>query len=89
MRYVEMQLAKTKEILRETNLKVEQKSDEVTQCHEQMSRQANINHAQATQIEDISKKLQLCDDRENEMNEKHQVQVTNLKNAITMGESSI
>jgi len=36
LRYVEMQLAKTKENLRETNLKLEQKTDEVMSCHQRM-----------------------------------------------------
>ena len=31
------------------------------QCREQMSRQANINHAQISQIEDMSKKLSEVD----------------------------
>lgn len=45
LRYVEIQLAKTKDTLRLTNKNLEGTSEEVTQCREQLSRQANITHA--------------------------------------------
>jgi hypothetical protein len=47
LRYVEIQLAKTKDNLRATNKKFEEAQEEVQNCHENLSRQANINHAQA------------------------------------------
>ena len=48
LRYVEIQLAKTKDNLRVTNRKFEEAQAEIQNCHENMARQANINHAQAT-----------------------------------------
>lgn len=45
LRYVEVQLAKTKDTLRGTSKKYEECQDEVANCREQISRQANINHA--------------------------------------------
>lgn len=57
LRYVEIQLAKTKENLRQMTLKYENAQEEVQKCHEQIASQVNINHCQAQQIEDMSKKL--------------------------------
>ena len=67
LRYVEIQLAKTKETLRQTNKKYEDSQEEVQKCHEQISRQANINHAQISQIEDMAKRLNEVDDVQREI----------------------
>lgn len=45
LRYVEIQLAKTKDNLRNSNKKYEEGLVEIQNSHEQISRQANINHA--------------------------------------------
>lgn len=55
LRYVEIQLAKCKEAKRELSEKYENAQDEIQKCHEQIARQANINHAQTRQIEDMGK----------------------------------
>ena len=57
LRYVEIQLAKTKEGKRDVTEKYEAAQTEIEKCHENISRQANINHAQAKQIEDMSVQL--------------------------------
>lgn len=57
LRYVEIQLAKTKDAKREMTEKYEAAQAEIEKCHENISRQANINHAQAKQIEDMSQQL--------------------------------
>ena len=57
LRYVEIQLAKTKEGKRDLNEKYENAQNEIEKCHENIQRQANINHAQAKQIEDMSVQL--------------------------------
>ena len=67
LRYVEIQLAKTKETLRKTKKKYEDSQEEVQKCHEQISRQANINHAQINQIEDMAKRLNEVDDVQREI----------------------
>ncbi len=67
LRYVEIQLAKTKETLRQTNKKYEDSQEEVQKCHEQISRSANINHAQVSQIEDMAKRLGEVDNVQKEI----------------------
>ena len=54
LRYVEIQLAKTKEAKRDVTEKYESAQAEIEKCHETITRSANINHAQAKQIEDMS-----------------------------------
>ena len=46
LRYVEIQLAKTKEAKSEINKKFENALEEIQKCQEAISRQANVNHAQ-------------------------------------------
>lgn len=46
LRYVEIQLAKTKDSLRATNKKYEDCLEDCSSLHEQLARQANIAHAQ-------------------------------------------
>lgn len=57
LRYVEIQLAKSKESKRDLLEKYESAQNEIEKCHENISRGANINHAQAKQIEDMSTTL--------------------------------
>ena len=57
LRYVEIQLAKTKEGKRDVTEKYESAQGEIEKCHENIGRSANINHAQAKQIEDMSVQL--------------------------------
>jgi len=45
LRYVEVQLAKTKETLRKTKESYEECQGDLPKAHESISRQANINHA--------------------------------------------
>lgn len=57
LRYVELQLAKTRDNYQKVCGKLEDAQEEIQKCHEQINRQANINHAQTQQIEDMSKKM--------------------------------
>ena len=57
LRYVEIQLAKTREFLKSSTSKLNDSQEEVQKCNEQINRQANINHAQAQQIEEMDKKM--------------------------------
>ena len=70
LRYVEIQLAKNKENLRVMTSRFEESQGEVQQCHEQISRQANINHAQVLQIEDMQKQLDEVGTKQAEATEK-------------------
>ena len=70
LRYVEIQLAKTKEGKRDVTEKYEAAQMEIEKCHENISRQANINHAQAEQIAEMGKKLDNVADDQREMFEK-------------------
>lgn len=45
LRYVEIQLAKNKDSKRDMTEKYEAAQLEIEKCHENISRQANINHA--------------------------------------------
>lgn len=89
LRYVEVQLAKTKDTLRITNKKYEASTLEEQNCHEQISRQANINHAQVSQIEDMSKKLGEVDFVQNEINDKHKMKLQQYQNEIDLREMEI
>ena len=44
LRYVEIQLAKTKEAKRDVTEKYEAAQEEIEKCHENLTRQANVNH---------------------------------------------
>ena len=70
LRYVEIQLAKTKEGKRDLNEKYENAQNEIEKCHESIQRQANINHAQAKQIEDMSVQLDNVASSHKEVHEK-------------------
>lgn len=45
LRYVEIQLAKTRENYTNVCRKHEEAQEEIQKCHEQINRQTNINHA--------------------------------------------
>jgi len=45
LRYVEIQLAKTKDNLRIKTKNFEEAQEEIQNCHENLNRQNNINHA--------------------------------------------
>lgn len=47
LRYVEIQLAKTRDNYSQVCQKYEDAQEEIQKCHEQINRQTNINHAQA------------------------------------------
>ena len=57
LRYVEIQLAKNRDSYQQLCHKYEDSQEEISKCHEQISRQTNINHAQAQQIEEMGKKM--------------------------------
>jgi hypothetical protein len=57
LRYVEIQLAKSREGYGQLCRKYEDAQEEIGKCHEQIARQTNINHAQAQQIEEMGKKM--------------------------------
>ena len=56
LRYIEIQLAKSRDGCQLCR-KYEDAQEEISKCHEQISRQTNINHAQAQQIEEMGKKM--------------------------------
>lgn len=80
LRYVEIQLAKTKEGKRDMTEKFEGAQCEIEKCHDTISRQANINHAQAKQIEDMSVQLDSVASSQKEVNEKTKAQLMQLQN---------
>ena len=51
---------------------------EIEKCHDSITRQANINHAQAKQIEDMSVQLDSVAATQKEVNEKTKVQLMSL-----------
>ena len=75
LRYVEIQLAKTKESKRDLTEKYEAAQAEIEKCHENISRSANINHAQAKQIEDMATQLDGVASSQKEANEKIKLQM--------------
>ena len=73
LRYVEIQLAKTKEGKRDVTEKYEAAQEEIEKCHENLTRQANVNHAQAKQIEDMSVQLDGVAQTQKEIHEKTKI----------------
>ena len=57
--------------MRISTKKLEENHSDLQKAHEQISRQANINHAQVSQIEDMSKKLAEVDEVAKEIHEKN------------------
>ena len=89
LRYVEIQLAKTKDAKREVTEKYEAAQLEIEKCHENITRQANINHAQAKQIEDMSVQLDGVAASQKEAHEKTKVQLTAFQREIDIREIEI
>ena len=75
LRYVEIQLAKTKEGKRDVTEKYEAAQVEIEKCHEQISRGANVQSAQARQIEDMSIQLDGVAQTQKEVHEKTKLQI--------------
>jgi predicted RNase H-like nuclease (RuvC/YqgF family) len=89
LRYVEIQLAKTKEAYTVLCRKYEDATEEVGKCHEQIGRQTNINHAQAQQIEEMARKMDEFVASQKEMYEKSKFKVSTYQNEIDMREEEI
>ena len=89
LRYVEIQLAKTKDAKRDMTEKYEAAQCEIEKCHDSITRQANINHAQAKQIEDMSVQLDSVAATQKEVNEKTKVQLMQMQNEIDIREMEI
>ena len=89
LRYVEIQLAKTKDAKREVTEKYEAAQLEIEKCHENITRQANINHAQAKQIEDMSVQLDGVAASQKEAHEKTKVQLTAFQREVDIREIEI
>ena len=89
LRYVEIQLAKTKEAKRDVTEKYEAAQEEIEKCHENLTRQANVNHAQAKQIEDMSVQLDGVAQTQKEIHEKTKIQIAQYQNEIDIREMEI
>ncbi|CDW91022.1 UNKNOWN [Stylonychia lemnae] len=89
LRYVEIQLAKTRENYTNVCKKYEEAQEEIQKCHEQINRQTNINHAQAQQIEEMGKKMDEFVASQKEMYEKSKFKVSSYQNEIDIREEEI
>lgn len=89
LRYVEIQLAKTRENNSNISRKYEEAQEEIQKCHEQINRQTNINHAQAQQIEEMGKKMDEFVASQKEMYEKSKFKVSSYQNEIDIREEEI
>lgn len=89
LRYVEIQLAKSRDTYQQLCRKYEDAQDEIAKCHEQIARQTNINHAQAQQIEEMSKKMDEFVASQKEMYEKSKFKVSTYQNEIDIREEEI
>ena len=89
LRYVEIQLAKTKEAKRELNDRYENAQAEIEKCHENISRQANINSAQAKQIEEMAAQLDGVANTQKELHEKTKIQIQQYQNEMDAREMEI
>ena len=89
LRYVEIQLAKTKDSKRDMTEKFETAQLEIEKCHESISRQANINHAQAKTIEEMSVQLDGVANNQKEANDKIKIQIDQYLNELDMREMEI
>ena len=69
--------------------KYEDAQEEIQKCHEQINRQANINHAQAQQIEENSKKMGEFVDSQKDMYEKSKIKVQHYQNEVELREVEI
>ena len=89
LRYVEIQLAKTKEPKRDVTEKYEAAQLEIEKCHENITRQANINHAQTKQIEDMNVQLDSVAATQKEAHDKTKLQLQQYQNEIDIREMEI
>lgn len=89
LRYVEIQLAKTRDNYSGVCKKYEEAQQEIEKCHEQINRQTNINHAQAQQIEEMGKKMDEFVASQKEMFEKSKFKVSAYQNEIDIREEEI
>ena len=89
LRYVEIQLAKTKEAKRDLNDKYENAQAEIEKCHENISRQANINTAQTKQIEEMGMQLDGVANTQKEIHESTKLQIQQYQNEIDKREMEI
>jgi chromosome segregation ATPase len=89
LRYVEIQLAKSRELYKELTKKYEEATADIQASQEQIARQSNINHAQAQQIEEMGKKLDNVANDQKDMFEKSKYKVQQYQNEIDMREQEI
>ena len=89
LRYVEIQLAKSRENYKMLTQKYEDAQADIQSGQEQIARQSNINHAQAEQIKEMGKKLDNVADDQREMFEKSKQKMQAYQNEIDMREAEI
>ena len=89
LRYVEIQLAKSRENYKQLTAKYEQAQAEIQSVQEQLQRQATINHAQATHIEEMGKKLENVASEQRDMLEKSKFKAQKYQNDIDIREQQI
>ena len=89
LRYVEIQLAKSRDNYKDLTKKYEEATADIQASQEQIARQSNINHAQAQQIEEMGRKLDNVANDQREMFEKSKYKVQQYQNEIDMREQEI
>ncbi len=89
LRYIEIQLAKSRDSYQQLCRKYEDATEEIQKCHEQIARQTNINHAQAQQIEEMNRKMDEFVASQKEMYEKSKFKVSTYQNEIDIREEEI
>lgn len=89
LRYVEIQLAKSRENYKQLTQKYEDAQSDLQSSQEQIARQSNINHAQAQQIEEMGRKLDNVANEQREMFEKSKYKVQQYQNEIDLREQDI
>ena len=89
LRYVEIQLAKTKEAKRDVTEKYEAAQVEIEKCHEQIQRGANVQSAQARQIEEMGTQLDGVAATQKEVHEKTKLQIAQYQNEVDIREMEI
>lgn len=89
LRYIEIQLAKSRDAYQQVCRKYEDATEEIQKCHEQIARQTNINHAQAQQIEEMNRKMDEFVASQKEMYEKSKFKVSTYQNEIDIREEEI
>ena len=89
LRYVEIQLAKSRENYKMLTQKYEDAQADIQSGQEQIARQSNINHAQAEQIKEMGSKLDNVAEDQREMFEKSKAKMQAYQNEIDMREAEI